>query len=159
RNEPSVVYAITLTELADHPLRPGVRRKARLTLPSHVELNAIGELDDVAVDLGTVISARAVLEYDAERWLGPDPTVQPTRSDDAVVVEYAAHPEAQLHVGGAPAAPDTITVVPAADRPVRVRIVDTQTGEPVAVRLHMHGGAGEYLPPRGHHRQVNGAWF
>jgi hypothetical protein len=159
RDEPSAVYAITITELADHPLRPGVRRKVRLALPSHVELNAIGELDDVAVDLGTVISARAVLEYDAERWVGPDPTVQPARSDEAVVVEYAAHPAAQLHVGGALAAPDTITVVPAAERPVRVRIVDGQTGEPVAVRFHMHGEAGEYLPPRGHHRQVNGAWF
>src|SRR5262249_4960652 len=32
RDEPSVVYAITLTELAEHPLRPGVRRKARLAL-------------------------------------------------------------------------------------------------------------------------------
>jgi hypothetical protein len=159
RAEPSAVYAITLTELAEHPLRPGVRRKVRLSLPRHVELNAIGELDDVAVDLGTVISARAVLEYDAERWLGPEPSVQPTRSDDAVVVDYAAHPAARLHVGGAAAPAETITVVPAADRPVRVCIVDARTGEPVAVRLHMHGEAGEYLPPRGHHRQVNGAWF
>jgi hypothetical protein len=159
RDELSAVYAITLTQLAEHPLRPGVRRKVMLSLPSNVELNAIGELDDVAVDLGTVISARAVLEYDAERWVGPDPSVQPERSDNAVVVEYAAHPAAELYVGGAPAPPDTITVVPAADRPVRVRIVDAGTSEPVAVRLHMHGAAGEYLPPRGHHRQVNGAWF
>jgi len=159
RDEPSVVYAITVTNLADHPLRPDVRRKVRLSLPPDVELNAIGELDDVAVDLGTVISARAVLEYDAERWLGPEPSVQPKRSDEAVVVEYAAHPAAVLHVAGAPAPSDTITVVPAAERPVRVRILDAGTGEPVAARLHMHGEAGEYLPPRGHHRQVNGAWF
>jgi hypothetical protein len=159
RDEPSAVYAITLTDLAEHPLRPGVRRKVRLSLPPPVGLNAIGELDDVAVDLGTVMSARAVLEYDAERWVGPEPSVQPERSDNAVVVEYAAHPAAELHVGGAPAPPDTIIVVPAADRPVRVRIVDARTSEPVAVRLHMHGEAGEYLPPRGHHRQVNDAWF
>jgi len=136
-----------------------VRRKVRLSLPRHVGLNAIGELDEVAVDLGTVMSARAVLEYDAERWVGPEPSVQPERSHDAVVVEYAAHPAAELHVGGAPAPADTIIVVPAADRPVRVRIVDARTSEPVAVRLHMHGEAGEYLPPRGHHRQVNDAWF
>src|SRR5262249_53005192 len=77
RDELSAVYAITLTELSEHPLRPGVRRKVRLSLPHDVELNAIGEPDDVAVDLGTVISARAVLEYDAERWVGPDPSVQP----------------------------------------------------------------------------------
>ena len=42
-----------------------------------------------------------------------------------------------------------------ADRPVRVRFVDAQTGRAVAVRLHLHGEAGEYLPPRGHHRKVN----
>jgi hypothetical protein len=27
------------------------------------------------------------------------------------------------------------------------------------VRLHLHGTAGEYLPPRGRHRKVNGFWF
>jgi hypothetical protein len=27
------------------------------------------------------------------------------------------------------------------------------------VRLHIHGEAGEYLPPRGHHRKVNPYWF
>ena len=29
----------------------------------------------------------------------------------------------------------------------------------MAVRLHLHGEAGEYLPPRGHHRKVNPYWF
>ena len=29
----------------------------------------------------------------------------------------------------------------------------------MAVRLHLHGGAGEYLPPKGYHRTVNGNWF
>ena len=167
RGERSAVYAVTLTDLAEHPLRPGVRQKVRLDLPAGVALNPIGELDDVAADLGTVISARAVLEYDAERWLGDEPSVQPKRSTDAVVVEYVAHPAARLHVGsgegqvvyelGTP--PAGLTVVPASDRPVRVRIVDAETGAPVPVRLHFHGETGEYLPPRGHHRRVNGAWF
>ena len=34
-----------------------------------------------------------------------------------------------------------------------------ETGRPVAARLHLHGEAGEYLPPRGHHRKVNPYWF
>src|SRR5581483_9186215 len=162
RGERSAVYAVTLTDLAEHPLRPGVRQKVRLDLPAGVALNPIGELDDVAADLGTVISARAVLEYDAERWLGDEPSVQPKRSTDAVVVEYVAHPAARLHVGsgegqvvyelGTP--PAGLTVVPASDRPVRVRIVDAETGAPVPVRLHLHGDTGAYLPPRGHHRRV-----
>src|SRR5262249_20372859 len=68
RGEPSAVYAVTLTDLAEHPLRAGVRRRVRLELPPGARLNAIGELDDVAIDLGTVISARAALDYDPERW-------------------------------------------------------------------------------------------
>ena len=166
RDERSAVYAITLTDLSEHPLRPGVRQKVRLELPSGVALNPLGELDDVAVDLGTVISARAALEYDAKRWLGDEPSVQPTRSGTAVVVEYVAHPSARLYVGSADplvyelgASAGAVTVVPASARPLRVRIVDGETGAPVPVRLHIHGEAGEYLPPRGHHRTVNGAWF
>jgi hypothetical protein len=167
RHELSAVYAVTLTDLPDHPLRPGVRRRVRLALPAGAALNAIGELDDVYVDLGSVISARAVLEYDADRWLGAEPSVQPTRSANEVVVDYVAHPAARLHVGPAEAtltyelaAPTAgVTVLPASERPVRVRVVDSETGAEVPVRLHMHGDAGEYLPPRGHHRKVNGSWF
>jgi hypothetical protein len=167
RDERSAVYALTLADVADHPLRPGVRRKVRLDLPAGVALNAIGELDDVAVDLGTVVSARAVLEYDPERWLGGEPSVQPTPSKEAVVVDYVAHPAARLYVGAGEEprvyelaeSQGGMTVVPASERPVRVRIVDGESGEPVAVRLHLHGEAGEYLPPRGHHRKVNPSWF
>ncbi len=46
-----------------------------------------------------------------------------------------------------------------AHRPVKVRIVEAGSAQPVAVRLHMHGAAGETLPPRNHHREVNGHWF
>ena len=135
----------------------------RLALPDGATLNAIGELDDVCVDLGTVISARAVLDYDDDRWLGVEPSVQPTRSTTEVVVDYVAHPAARLHVGPADAtltyelaAPtEGVKVLPSPERPVRVRVVDTETGAAVPVRLHMHGDAGEYLPPRGHHRKVN----
>ena len=40
----------------------------------------------------------------------------------------------------------------------RVRVVDG-AGREVAVRIHFHGAQGEYLPPRGNHRKVNGNWF
>src|SRR5690606_37668628 len=63
--ERSVIYGVSATNLTDHPLRPGVRRKLRLTLPEGVALNALGGLDvdsrtsAIGIDLGTVISARA----------------------------------------------------------------------------------------------------
>ena len=166
--ERAAIYAISTTQLADHPLRPGVRRKLRLSLPPGARLNAIGEYDDLAIDLGTVISARAALDYDLTRWLGSEPNVQPQSATDAVIVEYTAHPAAKLYVGAPDGArleydlgrdaADMVTVNPA-DRLVTLRVVDKASGRPVPVRLHLHGAHGEYLPPRGHHRKVNRFWF
>ncbi len=100
--ERSVVYAVSLTQLAEHPLRPGVRRKLRLTLPAGASLNALGELEEIGIDLGTVISARAALDYDEAAWKPGAPQVQPARSERDVIVEYAAHPAALLYVRTGP---------------------------------------------------------
>lgn len=182
RDERSVVYAISTTTLDEHPLRPGVRQKLRLSLPEGVTVNLIGEIDAdsrdprIWIDLGTVISARAALDYDPAYWASGAADVQPRQSTSDVVVEYAAHPDGRLYVGldgasplaaGLPGKPDRrngteplrITPIAAADRPVRLRIVDGATRQPLAARLHLHGEAGEYLPPRGHHRKVNPYWF
>ena len=51
QNERALIFAITLTTLQDHPLRPGVRQKLHLTLPEGVKLNPLGELDNVEIDL------------------------------------------------------------------------------------------------------------
>lgn len=160
RGERSAVYALSFTDVVDHPLRPGVRRKLRLRLPDGLSLNGSGELDAeaIGVDLGVVISARAALDYDADRWLGPDGVVKPQRSDRDVIVEYAAHSQARLFLGNevhevASTGP-AIRVVPPADRRVHLRFLDAETRSRIPVRLHMHGEAGEYLPPRGHHRKV-----
>ena len=168
KNERSLVLGITHTQVEDHPLRPGVRQKLRLELPEGVQLNGNGELEDVDIDLGVVMSARAVLDYDAERWLGAEVDVQPERSSSAVVVEYIAHPQARLYVdvegdgeaqGYDLAGAREIVEVRSAHRPVAIRVVEKGTETPVAVRLHMHGEAGEYLPPKGYHRKVNPHWF
>lgn len=172
RNERAVIYAISSTMLTDHPLRPGVRRKARLTLPPGVQLNKLGELEDIAIDLGTVISARAALDYAsdyADPSLFGEPVIQPTPSTTAAIVEYSAHPQAKLYVATGSESfqsyeladfttDDFIEVAPA-HRPVTIRVVETGTSQPVAVRIHIHGAHGEYLPPRGNHRKVNPHWF
>ena len=44
-------------------------------------------------------------------------------------------------------------------RPVTVRVVAKDSGQPTPVRIHFHGQQGEYLPPRGNHRRVNPYWF
>ncbi|MDP7114968.1 MAG: tetratricopeptide repeat protein, partial [Myxococcota bacterium] len=42
---------------------------------------------------------------------------------------------------------------------MEVEIIDSSTGQPTPVRLHMSGARGEYLAPYGHHEQVNAHWF
>ncbi len=167
-SERVAVYGLSSTTLQDHPLRAGVRRKLRLALPGGVALNRLGEVDDIAIDLGYVISARTALDYDHERWLNADPNVQPTPAENAVIIEYSAHPAARLYVGEGEQRHfyelsklngEGIAEIAPAHRPVRLRIVEKGSGQPVSVRLHLHGAAGEYLSPRNRHRRVNGYWF
>ena len=167
RGERCAVYGIAATDLTDHPLRPGTRRKLRLDLPAGAAFGADRQLSGLQLDLGTIISARPTLDYDHATWTdgdgAPAADVQPAVSTTRALVEYAAHPDATLHADGrahplreleaGPAA------VAAAERPVKIRVVERGSSQPVAVRLHLHGAAGEYLPPKGNHRTVNGNWF
>ena len=168
RNERALIYGISATDVGEHPLRSRTRRKLELTLPEDMSLNAIGELDGVDIDLGQVISARAKLEYDRADWLGAGANAQPVRSQRAVIIEYAAHPDARLYLRGADgtwrsrclddSADGSVIEVSAARQLVSVKVADA-AGRPVAARIHFHGEAGEYLPPRGSHRRVNPYWF
>lgn len=167
--ERSAVYAITLTQVQEHPLRAQVRRKVLITLPEGVQLNTIGELDHVGIDLGQVISARQQLVYDHTKWQETDPDVQPSTSANKVVVEYVAHPQAKLYVGTdtgrleahdlSEAEPSQMVSIKSSVHKVKINVIDKTTRQHVGVRLHLHGEHGEYLPPKGFHREVNSNWF
>ena len=173
--EPCVVYGIAATELTDHPLRPGTRRKLVVDLAPGMSFNGAGELEGVDIDLGTVISTRRALDYDESAWRSGTPNVQPAASAARALVEYAAHPAAKLYLGdravslqelagevseGAGASyASAVVAVAATERPVKITVTERGSPQPVAVRLHLHGAAGEYLPPKGNHRTVNGNWF
>ncbi len=163
RDERSVIYGLTTTELTDHPLRYQPRRKLLLTLPDGVDFNAIGEIDEISIDLGWVISARRQTSYDHRCWNLDVVDLQPVLAEDKLVVEYSAHPAAKLHVGSAvydlsEMSGGVVEILPA-HRPVKVKVVDKASRTPVGVRIHFHGVAGEYLPPKGYHRKVNRTWF
>lgn len=178
-NEASLIYAVSTTELTEHPLRLQGRRKLRMHLPPGVYLNKLGELDtddrgdQVGIDLGTVISARAVLEYSRSEWMSDQHDVQPERSDSEIIIEYSAHPDARLYLRSDDGSllvrelrsleathsraesPLKAVAIEPATRSVKFRIVEKDTGRCIAARLHVHGPHGEYLPPKGHHRKVN----
>ncbi|MCA1510414.1 CehA/McbA family metallohydrolase [Bradyrhizobium sp. NBAIM01] len=182
KDELSLLYAVSTTTVQEHPLRLQGRRKLRMRLPSGVNLNGLGELDtddradQIGIDLGAVISARAVLEYSQSDWLSDLHDVQPMRSPNEVVVEYTAHPDARLYLRSedgsllmrellsleathsADSPLEAVAIEPA-KRPVSIRIIEKSTGQRVAARLHVHGPHGEYLPPKGHHRKVNVGWY
>ena len=168
KEERALIFGISATQVVDHPLRSRTRRKLPLSLPDGVSFNAIGELDEVDIDLGTVISARTKLEYNREDWFSGATNAQPQRSDRVAIIEYVAHPQAKLYLeteDGGSLAVDlsrsdgwSLVEVAEARQLVRVRVVD-ERGREVAVRIHFHGAHGEYLPPRGNHRRVNPYWF
>ena len=171
-SEPCAVYGIAATELTDHPLRPGTRRKLVVELAPGMSFNRAGELEGVDIDLGTVISARRALDYDAAKWRSGTANVQPAPSATRALIEYAAHPAANLYLGDRAVALQELAgevsessgasyaaAVASAERPVKITVIERGSSQPVAVRLHLHGAAGEYLPPKGNHRTVNGNWF
>ena len=168
KDERAVIYGISATQVSDHPLRWRTRQKLALTLPDTIQFNALGELDQIDIDLGTVISARAKLEYDRAEWFGDATNAQPIRSERVVIIEFAAHPDAKLHLRDAEGvlhgyelqelmARGKIEALEAR-RKVKVTVID-ERGNPAAVRIHLHGKNGEYLPPLGNHRRVNPYWF
>ncbi len=167
KDERALIYGVSATQVEAHPLRAWTRRKLPLALPDGVKFNAIGELDGVDIDLGTVISARAQLDYARDEWFGEATNAQPARSDSAAIIEFAAHPQAKLYLqteDGEWLATDLSQSegwsvwTYEARQLVRVRVRD-ESGREVAARIHFHGEYGEYLPPRGNHRRVNGYWF
>ena len=167
KGERALIYGISTTQVEAHPLRTQTRRKLQLSLPDGVAFNAIGELDGIDIDLGYLISARAKLDYERNAWFGAATNAQPERSERAAIIEYAAHPQAKLYLqkdSGEQLAYDLSPLdgaaleIAEARHLVRVKVVDA-AGREVAVRIHFHGEQGEYLPPRGNHRRVNGNWF
>ncbi len=165
--------------LTSHPLRWETRCKALLTLPEGVAfdptLDVTGLLQQVQLDMGQVISATPRSIYPNDRWEStynnqvPQVLDDPQAASVQVLLEYTAHPDACFHLEGGEAlgvayvaeadrdAP-IVPVAPATQR-VTLRAVERGSGNPVPVKLHVHGEAGEYLAPVDRHRIPNPAWY
>ncbi len=50
-------------------------------------------------------------------------------------------------------------MVTQATQTVTLKAIEKGSRKPVAVKLHVHGGSGEYLAPQDRHRIPNPAWF
>jgi hypothetical protein len=168
-----LLWAITAGDVSSHPLRWQSRRKAVYSLPGSLEfdprLDDHGLLPQIQLDMGQVISASPRSSYPDEGWPQGYNNKPPDVLKHEILIEYAAHPEARFNLvdgttvpvsaaaGPKPSGP--LRPVASATRNVLIRVVEKSGGKPVAVKLHMHGGAGEYLAPMDRNRKPNNAWF
>jgi hypothetical protein len=168
-----VVSGISAGNASSLPLRWGARRKACVTLPQEetfqADLNENGLLLQIQLDMGQVISATPRLVYPNGTWSETYNNQIPEMSDQELLVEYSAHPDACFHLSGGQVIPVSqveseketthLQMVAPATQRVTLRTVERGSGKCVPVKLHVHGEWGEYLAPTDRHRIINPAWF
>lgn len=154
------------------PLRWETRQKAVFRLPKGVafdpNLDEKGRLKQIQLDMGQVISAIPRLAYPNDEWAKSYNNKLPEQRNNEILIEYTAHPDALFHLGSGKTVPvaklkdagkGPLTRVAPATQSVVLRVIEKSGGKPVAVKLHLHGEAGEYLAPVDRHRIPNTGWF
>lgn len=170
---PLILSAITIGNVRSNPLRWNSRQKAILSLPKGSEFNPVpdkkGLLTGIQLDLGQVISAVPGLTYPDQNWEQSYNNKIPGNSENEIIIEYTAHPEAMFHLPNLEPIPVSnlmksknnrlIMAVKPANQKVKIRVVEKGSGKIVPVKFHAHGESGEYLAPVDRHRQPNYEWF
>jgi len=168
-----ILSAISSGNVDSNPLRWESRKKAMLTLPQNIEfdpgLNNQGNLSQIKIDLGQVISATPRLQYSNSGWSQTYNNKVPELSDREIIIEYAAHSQARFHLEDQQSVPvadlinkgvqSNMKVIAPAEKRVKIRIIEKGGSKPVPVKFHAHGASDEYLAPVDRHRQANDAWF
>jgi hypothetical protein len=169
----TIIMGVSGGSASSQPLRWEPRHKAILNLPEGVKfdptLDEDGLLSQVQLDMGQVISAERLMLYPKENWAETYNNKPPEISENKILVEYAAHPDARFHLAGgqviavseliAARTAGPMTPVKSATQNVVFRAIDRASKKPVPVKLHMHGEAGEYLAPVDRHRRPNSGWI
>ncbi len=167
-----VISGVSSGNASSQPLRWKPRRKVVLTLSQGTKfepaLHEGGLLSQVQLDMGQVISAEPLQLYPKQNWADSYNNQLPEASENRILVEYTAHPDARFHLEGGQTiavadlegkASHRITPVRPATQRVIIRVVEQGSKIPVPVKLHVHGDAGEYLAPVDRHRLPNSSWF
>ena len=168
-----VVSAISAGEASSLPLRWGTRHKACMTLPQGetflANLDQNGLLQQIQLDMGQVISATIRPIYPTDTWGQTQVNQIPGLSQNEVLLEYTAHPDADFHLADGRViaisqvetglAASSLRLVPPATQRVSLEVVVRGSAKRVPVKLHIHGQWAEYLTPTDRHRILNPAWF
>ena len=173
RTGETIISAVSVGSPSAFPLRWESRRKALLKLPEGADfdydLDEVGLMKQIRLDMGQVISAQPAKIYPHDSWDETYDNQVPEISRSQVQVEYTAHPDALFHLEGGITVPVSeltggrasgrLTPIFPGNQRVKIRVVERGSRQPVAVKLHLHGESGEYLPPLDHHRIPNATWF
>ena len=183
-----LLFGLCACNTKSTPLRWMRRQKAIIKLPEikdiqRKEENLFGNntghseiriLDKVRAslihfDMGTLISAKPRYAYDNKHWETSTALTAGQPIDDEMIIEYVAHPEAKAWLKNGTCVDlqalcngeiqDSIQCIQPAEQSVTIKTINKNNKLPVAVRLHIHGQADEYLAPVDRHRIPNSNWF
>lgn len=175
---PFLVAGVTCFRGTDHPLRHLMRRMYRVQGSGSKTV----EVKDLQVDLGAVARVDQTTGPRSSRWLksactGLDGAPDEREDGEPIFSLYGAadatvsasikgrKKPVEFSLGEAYTKGKSTRGQLALERLggrkqwMDVEIIDSSTGRPTPVRLHMSGARGEYLAPYGHHEQVNANWF
>ena len=148
------------------------RQKAILKMPGQgdlrLEVDSKGQWKQIQIDMGQVISVEPRTLYPNADWERTYNNKSPEGRDQELLVEYTAHADANFHLWDGSKIPvaalekdlvaGPLTRVMPATRRVKIRVLEKTSGNPVPVKLHVHGESSEYLSPVDHHRLTDN-WF
>lgn len=174
---PLIVAGLTLCRSASHPLRHLPRRTYRVATTGGAPA-----IESAAVDLGDVARIEKTTGPRGAKWLsgpqaglhwGPEPDlgaeslIEAFGAEDATLSVKIAGEQRErtfslgdtFHRGQSSSGKAKLQVLGRERQWMTVRVVDSSTGKPTPVRIHISGSRGEYIAPYGHHAQVNARWF
>jgi len=187
-NSPFVVAGLTLYQGASHPLQHLPRRMYRVHMkgrPAKIE-NAkidLGNIVRIEHTPGPVNKKWLASPYAGGSFFeDAPPRLKPKKTADngEDLLEIVGAPDATVSVklagqkgslefslgeaflqnkSVARAGSGRLEVLGKARQWMKVNIIDSATGKPTPVRLHIRGAGGEYIAPYGHHTVINGNWF
>ena len=175
---PLVVAGITCYIGTAHPLRHLSRRMYRVKTAAKTPPS----VESVEVDMGAVARVDKTIGPRGAAWVkapyaGVDNSAEPVKDGESIYSIYGATDATVSvnlkgrkkpvdlslgdahHKGKSVSGGVTLERLGGRKQWMEVEVIDTSTGKPTPVRLHMSGSRGEYLAPYGHHEQVNANWF
>lgn len=171
----SMLFGVTFSNLESNPIRWESRKKVVVEITPSQIVNSKNAAQSMDIDLGQIISVNPVLDYNNSCWDTGYNNKQPIECNSMFVVEYAAHPNAILYIGDNDKTKlediDKVYYnhsinsyvdfykINQALQEVKIRVTEKETGRVAPVKIHIHGEAGEYLPPVNGNRKPSPYWF